>query len=169
MPRGVGVRVPLSAQKAIVLIDSRFFAFKGTRTFGGASDDLSSACAWCATLQCNYGYAPRVTTYANIKLLSTHTHNLRLPAHHSPSRSPLGFCKRSSPRVCIPESKCLRQSISLYSHSAKRSSIIARQSLASPIIFTIPPNRPLIREACGKCSICLINQIHYSTRIICCL
>ena len=42
MQRGVGVRVPLSAQKAIVLIDSRFFAFKGTRTFGSASDDLSS-------------------------------------------------------------------------------------------------------------------------------
>ena len=51
---------------------------------------------------------------------STHPHNLRLSAHHSPSRSPLGFCERSSPRRCIPNSS---QPIYLVcSRSAKRSS-----------------------------------------------
>ena len=40
MPRGVGVRVPLSAQKRS--ITGRFFASKGPRTSGSASGDLSS-------------------------------------------------------------------------------------------------------------------------------
>ena len=40
MPRGVGVRVPLSAQKRS--ITGRFFAYKGTRTDCGGSGDLSS-------------------------------------------------------------------------------------------------------------------------------
>ena len=41
MPRGVGVRVPLSARKRLSK-DSRFFAYKGTRTRCGGSAGLSA-------------------------------------------------------------------------------------------------------------------------------
>ena len=48
MPRGVGVRVPLSARKRLSK-DSRFFAYKGTRTRCGGSAYLSAMidCASC--------------------------------------------------------------------------------------------------------------------------
>ena len=47
MPRGVGVRVPLSAQKRPV--EGRFSADKGARTDCGGSADLSAVinCASC--------------------------------------------------------------------------------------------------------------------------
>ena len=48
MPRGVGVRVPLSARKRLSK-DSRFFAYKGARTDCGGSAYLSAMidCASC--------------------------------------------------------------------------------------------------------------------------
>ena len=50
MPRGVGVRVPLSAQ-ARHFFECRVFAYKGTRTRCGGSADLSVVidCASCDT------------------------------------------------------------------------------------------------------------------------
>ena len=103
-------------------------ADKGTRTSCNASDDLSSVGS--DVLRC---YATMVMGWVHQhmqawQMHSTHSHNLRLHAHPSPSRSPLGFSERSSPRLYSP-GRCLRQSISVYFRSADRSSSLGGTTL----------------------------------------
>ena len=54
MPRGVGVRVPLSARKRLSK-DSRFFAYKGTRTRCGGSAIVLGAQLLCNLRKANGG------------------------------------------------------------------------------------------------------------------
>ena len=76
MPRGVGVRVPLSAQ-ATVIRQSLFCASKGTRSVGGGVAVLS-ALVECAELLRNFGISFEKYLLKRVwHLFSTNLPNLR--------------------------------------------------------------------------------------------
>ena len=134
MPRGVGVRVPSSAQMC------------------KASDFSSRSSFFC------------VFAWVNSRLAYK-------------KNEACGSLALSADKVClwwgcgdkrylifkgIPASPALRSAVeSLHPHFKNRAVSFDRSIFLcgySAVIFTFPPNLPLRREACGKCSTCLINQ-----------
>ena len=90
MPRGVGVRVPLSAQTRLSSTKvSRFFASKGTRQLVAPQMTYLRE----AVLLRNFCHCLILSLKTSFQTTSDIANNLQLTAS---ARSPLGFCRRSS-------------------------------------------------------------------------
>ena len=96
MPRGVGVRVPLSAQ-ARHFFECRVFAYKGTRTRCGGSAD-SSAVVDCASCCATTNIGRVLATQASLELTLT---PYSIPSVSPPNQTTL-VCSRSSERSSSP-------------------------------------------------------------------